>query len=70
MYFSHFLFKFYGYQIIEEIIVDTGYADCNKEENILSWQRFLKPRINFGVPLDKMIGGESSSHMVIFLPSG
>ncbi|XP_058109099.1 protein root UVB sensitive 5 isoform X8 [Magnolia sinica] len=41
-----------------------GYGDCNKEENILSWERFLKPRIHFGVSLEEMIGGESSSHMV------
>ncbi|XP_077221860.1 root UVB sensitive protein (Protein of unknown function, DUF647) isoform X2 [Tasmannia lanceolata] len=37
-----------------------GYVDCNREENILSWERFLKPRIIFGVPLDEMIAGKSS----------
>ncbi|XP_058109093.1 protein root UVB sensitive 5 isoform X3 [Magnolia sinica] len=42
-----------------------GYGDCNKEENILSWERFLKPRIHFGVSLEEMIGGESSSHMLL-----
>ncbi|XXG85864.1 hypothetical protein AAC387_Pa11g0875 [Persea americana] len=41
-----------------------GYADCNKEENILSWERFLKPRIYFGVSLDTMIVGESSGQTV------
>ncbi|XP_058097072.1 uncharacterized protein LOC131242451 [Magnolia sinica] len=41
-----------------------GYADCNKEGNILSCERFLKPWIHFGVSLEEMIGGESSSHMV------
>ncbi|KAL5740408.1 hypothetical protein ACOSQ2_029588 [Xanthoceras sorbifolium] len=37
-----------------------GYVDCNKEENILSWERFMKPRIIFGVPLEEMVGGEKS----------
>ncbi|XP_010907965.1 protein root UVB sensitive 5 isoform X2 [Elaeis guineensis] len=41
-----------------------GYADCNKEENILSWERFVLPRVIFGVSLDRMIGREGSSHMV------
>ncbi|XP_008776657.2 protein root UVB sensitive 5 isoform X1 [Phoenix dactylifera] len=41
-----------------------GYADCNKEENILSWERFLLPRVIFGVSLERMIGREGSSHMV------
>ncbi|KAG9453988.1 hypothetical protein H6P81_006892 [Aristolochia fimbriata] len=38
-----------------------GYVNCNKEENILSWERFSKPRIIFGVPVEEMIGGNSSS---------
>ncbi|XP_024030029.1 protein root UVB sensitive 5 isoform X2 [Morus notabilis] len=33
-----------------------GYVDCNKEENILLWQRFMKPRIVFGVPLEEFMG--------------
>ncbi|KAK3226148.1 hypothetical protein Dsin_006010 [Dipteronia sinensis] len=37
-----------------------GYVDCNKEENILSLERFMKPRIIFGVPLEEMVGGEKS----------
>ncbi|KAG1365856.1 putative Vitamin B6 photo-protection and homoeostasis [Cocos nucifera] len=41
-----------------------GFADCNKEENILSWERFVLPRVFFGVSLDRMIGREGSSHMV------
>lgn len=41
-----------------------GCTDCNREENILLWQRFLKPRIVFGVSLDELVGGESSSVMV------
>ncbi|CBI30394.3 unnamed protein product, partial [Vitis vinifera] len=35
-----------------------GYVDCNRKEKILSWQRFLKPRIIFGVSLEELIGGE------------
>lgn len=62
-----FLLKFCAYQIIEAMIMDTGYADCNKEENILSWERLLKPRIYFGVSLDKIIVGESSGQTVMFL---
>ncbi|KAF8397298.1 hypothetical protein HHK36_016211 [Tetracentron sinense] len=38
-----------------------GYVDCNRKENILSWERFLKPRIIFGVSLEEMIGGDRSS---------
>ncbi|KAK2656823.1 hypothetical protein Ddye_009875 [Dipteronia dyeriana] len=37
-----------------------GYVDCNKEEDILSLERFMKPRIIFGVPLEEMVGGEES----------
>lgn len=37
-----------------------GCRDCNREENILSWERFLKPRISFGVSLEKMVSGETS----------
>ncbi|CAL1378793.1 unnamed protein product [Linum trigynum] len=35
-------------------------ADCNKEENILLWETFTKPRITFGVPLEEMISGKKS----------
>ncbi|CAO2198910.1 unnamed protein product [Urochloa humidicola] len=41
-----------------------GYVLCNEEENILAWQRFLHPKISFGVPIERMIGGEESSDKV------
>ncbi|KAL6847882.1 hypothetical protein ACP4OV_022010 [Aristida adscensionis] len=41
-----------------------GYVACNKEENILTWERFLQPQIAFGVPMERMLGGEESSDMV------
>ncbi|XP_068644940.1 protein root UVB sensitive 5 [Aristolochia californica] len=44
-----------------------GYINCNKEENILSWERFSKPRIVFGVPVEEMIGRNSSSCKVRLL---
>lgn len=44
-----------------------GCIDCNKEENILTWQRFLKPRIIFGVPFSELIAVERSSAMVKIL---
>ncbi|KAH9672908.1 protein root UVB sensitive 5 [Citrus sinensis] len=37
-----------------------GCVDCNKEENILTWEKFMKPRIIFGVPLEDMVGGDTS----------
>ncbi|KAK9159060.1 hypothetical protein Scep_005634 [Stephania cephalantha] len=37
-----------------------GYVDCNREEDILAWQRFSKPQINFGVSLEEMIAQEES----------
>uniref|UniRef100_A0A6N2KZC5 Protein root UVB sensitive 5 n=1 Tax=Salix viminalis TaxID=40686 RepID=A0A6N2KZC5_SALVM len=37
-----------------------GCVDCNRDENILSWETFTRPRIIFGVPLEEMIGGERS----------
>ncbi|XP_065852775.1 protein root UVB sensitive 5 isoform X2 [Euphorbia lathyris] len=37
-----------------------GCVDCNREENILTWEAFIKPQITFGVPLEKMVGGERS----------
>ncbi|XP_038998798.1 protein root UVB sensitive 5-like [Hibiscus syriacus] len=37
-----------------------GCNDCNRDENILSWQRFIKPRIIFGVPVEEMLGGGRS----------
>ncbi|XP_062191891.1 protein root UVB sensitive 5 isoform X2 [Phragmites australis] len=41
-----------------------GYVACNEEENILTWERFLHPRISFGVPMGRLLGGEESSDMV------
>lgn len=38
----------------------SGCVDCNKEENILTWEKFMKPRINFGVPLEEMVVGDTS----------
>ncbi|CAH8330098.1 unnamed protein product [Eruca vesicaria subsp. sativa] len=40
--------------------VVPGYVDCNKRENILVWQRFMKPRIIFGVSLEDVSGLEKS----------
>lgn len=41
-----------------------GYVACNEEENILTWERFLHPQISFGVPMERMLGGEESSDLV------
>ncbi|KAL9428797.1 hypothetical protein AB3S75_030729 [Citrus x aurantiifolia] len=41
-----------------------GCVDCNKEENILTWEKFMKPRIMFGVPLEDMVGGDTSVYKV------
>lgn len=41
-----------------------GYVDCNKQETILSWGRFLQPQVTFGVSMEKMIGRGGSSGMV------
>ncbi|KAK8563878.1 hypothetical protein V6N13_005900 [Hibiscus sabdariffa] len=41
-----------------------GCIDCNRDENILSWQRFIKPRIIFGVPMEEMLGGGRSISML------
>lgn len=42
----------------------SGCVDCNREENILAWQNFMKPKISFGLPLEKMDGVERSHIMV------
>ncbi|XP_058214489.1 protein root UVB sensitive 5 isoform X1 [Rhododendron vialii] len=44
-----------------------GCADCNRRENILSWERFLKPRIIFGVCLKEMLGEDISVSKVKML---
>ncbi|KAK8466470.1 hypothetical protein PHAVU_008G104800 [Phaseolus vulgaris] len=41
-----------------------GCTDCNREENILAWSQFMKPKIIFGLPLEKMDGVEGSHFMV------
>lgn len=35
-----------------------GCHDCNSKEDILLWERFITPRIRFGVPLEDMVGGD------------
>uniref|UniRef100_A0A1D1Z6A8 UPF0420 protein n=1 Tax=Anthurium amnicola TaxID=1678845 RepID=A0A1D1Z6A8_9ARAE len=40
-----------------------GYVACNREEDILSWEQFLRPSIVFGVSLERMISWDSSSQM-------
>ncbi|CAM0878579.1 unnamed protein product [Alopecurus aequalis] len=44
-----------------------GYVACNEGENILTWERFLHPQISFGVPMERMLGGEESIAMVNML---
>ncbi|KAI3771180.1 hypothetical protein L6452_02339 [Arctium lappa] len=44
-----------------------GCAECNKMENILSWEKFSVPRIVFGVSLSDMLGGERSGLKVKML---
>ncbi|KOM37555.1 hypothetical protein LR48_Vigan03g093700, partial [Vigna angularis] len=41
-----------------------GCTDCNREENILAWPQFMKPKLIFGLPLEKMDGVERSHFMV------
>lgn len=41
-----------------------GCIDCNRDENILLWQRFIKPRIIFGVPMEEMLGSGRSTSML------
>ncbi|XP_059667982.1 protein root UVB sensitive 5 isoform X3 [Cornus florida] len=41
-----------------------GCLDCNRMENILSWQKFLVPRIIFGVSLEEIFSRERSISMV------
>ncbi|CAA0836293.1 Protein root UVB sensitive 5 [Striga hermonthica] len=44
-----------------------GINECNRMENLLVWERFLKPRIVFGVPLEEMIVGNKRGSMVRIL---
>ncbi|KAG8500746.1 hypothetical protein CXB51_004138 [Gossypium anomalum] len=41
-----------------------GCIDCNRDENILLWHRFIKPRIIFGVPMEEMLGSGRSTSML------
>ncbi|KAF8038521.1 hypothetical protein BT93_B1158 [Corymbia citriodora subsp. variegata] len=41
-----------------------GCDECNERENILVWQRFLKPYIRFGVPFEEMMRGEKAVSQV------
>ncbi|XP_045794758.1 protein root UVB sensitive 5 isoform X2 [Trifolium pratense] len=42
-----------------------GCMDCNKEENILLWSQFMKPKIIFGSPLEKMDDSMERSHFMV-----
>ncbi|KAK1271143.1 hypothetical protein QJS04_geneDACA007531 [Acorus gramineus] len=44
-----------------------GYIDCNKEEDILSWQKFLQPRILFGASLESMTNWSQISSFMVYL---
>ncbi|KAK4418944.1 protein root UVB sensitive 5 [Sesamum alatum] len=44
-----------------------GISDCNRMENILVWERFLRPRITFGVSLEEMVTGKKRGSMVRML---
>lgn len=44
-----------------------GYLACNKEENFLTWERFLQPKVSFGVSMQSMIGKDGSSDMVRYV---
>ncbi|KAI6698438.1 hypothetical protein NL676_018557 [Syzygium grande] len=41
-----------------------GCDECNEAENILVWQRFLKPYIRFGVPFEEMMSGKKAISQV------
>ncbi|XP_058763762.1 protein root UVB sensitive 5 isoform X2 [Vicia villosa] len=41
-----------------------GCMECNKEENILVWSQFMKPKIIFGSPFEKMHVMDRSHFMV------
>ncbi|XP_011095001.1 protein root UVB sensitive 5 isoform X2 [Sesamum indicum] len=44
-----------------------GISDCNRMENILVWEKFLRPRITFGVSLEEMVTGKKRGSMVRML---
>ncbi|KAL3654923.1 hypothetical protein CASFOL_000709 [Castilleja foliolosa] len=41
-----------------------GINDCNRMENLLVWERFIKPRITFGVSLEEMVVGNKRGAMM------
>ncbi|KAK8950979.1 hypothetical protein KSP39_PZI003530 [Platanthera zijinensis] len=41
-----------------------GYIDVNKEEEILTWEYFLQPKISFGVSMESMISKGDFDRMV------
>ncbi|KAK4480935.1 hypothetical protein RD792_011793 [Penstemon davidsonii] len=40
-----------------------GISDCNRMENILVWEKFIRPRIIFDVSLDEMVTGKRRGSM-------
>ncbi|KAH6769252.1 root UVB sensitive protein of unknown function [Perilla frutescens var. frutescens] len=44
-----------------------GISDCNKMENILVWEKFLRPKITFGVPLEELIAGKKPGFLMRIL---
>ncbi|XP_043688616.1 protein root UVB sensitive 5 isoform X2 [Telopea speciosissima] len=51
--------------VLHSIILE--YTECNRKENILSWERFIKPCSTFDIPLVEMLGVERSSTKVKML---
>lgn len=50
-------------------LIDLGCDECNERENILVWQRFLKPYIRFGVSFEEMMSGEKAISQVCRIDS-
>ncbi|PIN25025.1 hypothetical protein CDL12_02212 [Handroanthus impetiginosus] len=44
-----------------------GINDCNRMENILVWERFVRPKITFGVSLEEMVTGKKRGSMMRML---
>ncbi|KAL8517273.1 hypothetical protein ACS0TY_015491 [Phlomoides rotata] len=51
--------------VLSQIV--PGIKECNRMENILVWENFLRPRITFGVPLEDMITGQKRGSEVRML---
>ncbi|KAK4480938.1 hypothetical protein RD792_011796, partial [Penstemon davidsonii] len=45
------------------LCVGSGISDCNRMENILVWEKFIRPRIIFDVSLDEMVTGKRRGSM-------